>query len=889
MVSLSVLRGGGILVAVLTALALAQGCGGGATPATEPQTATAAEPETAPAAGPDTSLTADPETAPPAQPDAAPSPTATSAPSPLPTPTTVRTEEVDPLYEESLLIFDYDQRSPVDVQEVSVDFRDGVSVYDIHYASPKGGRVPAFLLVPEGPGPFAGLILQHGAPGDRTALLPYGVVLAKTGVVILLIDAPFARPNEENVAMGPVTYTERDRDEQVQLIIDLRRGIDLLVDRSDVDPDRIAYIGVSYGATIGGLLSGVDRRVKAYVLAVGDGGILEHLCEIHGDATTPWGPKFVTTEIATQTFYHVALVFDQPAAKITGFLDGRSFGEVEGVGKLFTHGSDINIGRVGDTTVFHDGDTSAGHYFGGLVDEVIIYRRALLASEIRAIFIAGSNAEEGSIPLPPSQGLISWWPGEGNARDVTRTNAAVLRNGVTFASGKVGQAFSLDGKNDFVFIPGTPDINTAGPYTHRTINLWFKTSDDVTTRQVLWEEGGYLRGFSIYLENGLVYVNGWNLPNDDTPPACHLPEEQEEVWVAAMQPIEAINFVGHAAPAALFFQGANNDQLIREEDAVRYQEAGSEPKEIKWYETGHGLSPEAFHDQVVWLQRYIGLDVSKFEAAGAVRPADDMFPDWSPDGSQIVFMSNRDGMHEIYVMQPDGSNQTNLSYHPGNDRFPVWSPDGSKIAFMSTRDGFREVYVMEADGTKQTRLTIGPAFDTFPDWSPDGSKIVFSSNRTTFDNIYVMNSDGSDLINVSNSMADDFYPRWSPDGSKIVFSSNRDGYTEIYLMSADGSDQTNLTVSDTDDFFPSWSPDGTKIAFMSTRDGNSDIYVMNSDGSNPVRLTNHPGFDSFPSWSPDGTKIAFVSVRGAQAEIFVMNADGSDAVRLTNNFSFSSS
>ncbi|MDH3604465.1 MAG: LamG domain-containing protein [Candidatus Tectomicrobia bacterium] len=110
-------------------------------------------------------------------------------------------------------------------------------------------------------------------------------------------------------------------------------------------------------------------------------------------ATTPWGPRFVRTAINPNTFYHVALVFDQPAGEIRGLLDGTPFGKATAIGKLFAHPGDVNIGRVGDATVFHDGDTSANHFFKGLVDEVELYNRALTASEIQAIFNAGSSGE----------------------------------------------------------------------------------------------------------------------------------------------------------------------------------------------------------------------------------------------------------------------------------------------------------------------------------------------------------------------------------------------------------------------------------------------------------------------------------------------------------------
>jgi len=93
--------------------------------------------------------------------------------------------------------------------------------------------------------------------------------------VVIYVDPPSFRPQDT----GPrdiLTFTEQDREEQIQLIIDLRRAIDLLMDRSDVDPERIAYLGVSYGGAMGGLLAGIDHRLKACVLIVGDGGWVTH-------------------------------------------------------------------------------------------------------------------------------------------------------------------------------------------------------------------------------------------------------------------------------------------------------------------------------------------------------------------------------------------------------------------------------------------------------------------------------------------------------------------------------------------------------------------------------------------------------------------------------------
>jgi len=233
----------------------------------------------------------------PASPSPTPSPTATIQPSPLPdsveqagscpsgevaAPDVVdawspppEAASITPLScDEIGEVFAYDPQAPLDVQEVSRRQEEGVTVIDLTYASPMDGRVPATLAVPDGAGPFAGMIYQHGMPSTRQPMIPAAVNYARMGAVVLLIDAPFARrPNGMNVS---VTMTEQDRHEQIQLIVDLRRGIDLLLSRPEVDPERLAYVGTSYGGAMGGLLAGVEDRLKAYVLQVGDGGLVTH-------------------------------------------------------------------------------------------------------------------------------------------------------------------------------------------------------------------------------------------------------------------------------------------------------------------------------------------------------------------------------------------------------------------------------------------------------------------------------------------------------------------------------------------------------------------------------------------------------------------------------------
>jgi dienelactone hydrolase len=283
---------------------------------------------------------------------------------------------VTDIYEQNIHLFDYGAESPVVITEQSLQQEEGYAVHDISYPSSKTGDVPAYLIVPDGPGPFAGIILMHGSSGSRRSLLPLAEDLVHTGAVVLTISAPSARiPGRDWI-----TFTPQDREEQIQLMVDLRRGVDLLTQHDKVDPLRIGYIGYSYGAAMGGLLAGIEPRIKAYGLMVGDGGLVNHFTD-----------------------------------------DGEPVGGFE--------------------------------------------------------------------------------------------------------------------------------------------------QFDMARR---------------------------------------------ERWLEAMEPIEPIYYVGHASPSALFFQNARSDRSVTEEDALAYQAAGSEPKKVKWYDSGHGLPSQAYFDMVDWLAQQIGIDSDTF-------------------------------------------------------------------------------------------------------------------------------------------------------------------------------------------------------------------------------------------------------------------------------------
>jgi TolB protein len=241
---------------------------------------------------------------------------------------------------------------------------------------------------------------------------------------------------------------------------------------------------------------------------------------------------------------------------------------------------------------------------------------------------------------------------------------------------------------------------------------------------------------------------------------------------------------------------------------------------------------------------------------------------------------------EIWVMDPDGSGQRQITHFNSITIEPSVSPDGSKIAFVSFVRGNPGIFVFSVDPVRDLRFYNQKAsVNGQPSFTPDGKQIVFQSSARGCCGIYIANLDGSGFRPITMSRFIDAEPKVNPKtGTEIAFSSGRSGPEQIYRMGMDGGDIERLTDGTGEASNPNWHPDGQHLAFAWTRGfaaGKFNIFFMDVASRNYIQLTHDEGKNENPSWAPDGVHLAFMSNRTGQEQIWVMLANGTQAHQLT--------
>jgi TolB protein len=260
-------------------------------------------------------------------------------------------------------------------------------------------------------------------------------------------------------------------------------------------------------------------------------------------------------------------------------------------------------------------------------------------------------------------------------------------------------------------------------------------------------------------------------------------------------------------------------------------------------------------------------------------------------GTHIYFVRHtgtlKDPVQEVWVMDPDGSNQKQITHFDAISDFPAVSPDGSKIAFNSYAHGNPAIFVFSVDPVRDQRFynQRGASVTATPSFTPDGKQIVFMSSAAGCCRIFISNIDGSNVHSISAGTSIDAEPKVNPKtGAQIAFTSGRSGPQQIYLMNTDGTAVERLTNGEGEASNASWHPDGQFLAFAWTRGfmtGAFNIFLMDVGKRDYKQLTHGEGKNENPSWAPDGKHIVFMSTRSGRSQIWSMLADGTQLQQLT--------
>lgn len=226
-----------------------------------------------------------------------------------------------------------------------------------------------------------------------------------------------------------------------------------------------------------------------------------------------------------------------------------------------------------------------------------------------------------------------------------------------------------------------------------------------------------------------------------------------------------------------------------------------------------------------------------------------MSPAWSPDGTQLAYVTLEQGHAVIYVQSLVTNKRIVLSGVRGSNSAPVWAPDGKHLAIVLTRDGSPQIYMVRSDGTDLRRVTFSGAIDTEPNFSPDGQYLLFTSDRGGSAQVYRMPVEGKVAERLTFEGNNNFSPRYSPDGKSFVFAHQVSGRFHVAVQDFQTRQMQLLTEGGWGKK-PSFAPNGKLVLFATEAQGRGVLAIVSSDGRVKQRLSSQAGDVREPTWGP---------------------------------------
>jgi TolB protein len=255
-------------------------------------------------------------------------------------------------------------------------------------------------------------------------------------------------------------------------------------------------------------------------------------------------------------------------------------------------------------------------------------------------------------------------------------------------------------------------------------------------------------------------------------------------------------------------------------------------------------------------------------------------------GTKIAFSSKIGRFKELFIIDMDGSEQTQLTYDKALALSPSFSNDGSQIVFTSYRNRVPDLFLYDLSKKKIKQVTRSSSLEIGAKFTDNPNTLLLSLSHGRESDLVLISLEGKILKFLTrNNGILEVSPELSPNQKQIVFVANRSGGPQIYLMDVDGSNPKRVSyVNSNYCTSPAWSPDGKKLAYVCRAEGGFQIFTSDFNGENAYQLTNL-GSNEDPSWSPDGRHIVFATTywQGSRYSLGLMQSDGSNLKRLTNS------